>query len=73
MVSQLFDVLLRRKSKIKFLLASMKSHTICENPARNPHQGTCSGFLIAACDSKVVPKAACDPENCSKVGYECIH
>jgi hypothetical protein len=25
-----------------------------------------SGFPVAGCDSKVVPKAACDSENCSE-------
>ncbi len=38
--------------KIKFPAASMKSLTNCENPAGNPLQETCSGFLIATCDTK---------------------
>ncbi len=37
----------------KFLLASTKSLTNCENPSsNNPLQKACSGFPIAACDSK---------------------
>ncbi len=51
-----------RTSKIKFVLASMKSLTNCENPSSKPLQGNKSGFLLAAC-IKVVPKAAHDPEN----------
>jgi hypothetical protein len=36
-----------------FLLASTKSLTNCENPSsNNPLQKACSGFPIAACDSK---------------------
>jgi hypothetical protein len=49
-----------------FLLASMKSLTNYENPSSNPLQGAFSGFQIAACDSNVFPKAACDPENCTE-------
>jgi hypothetical protein len=41
---------LRRKSKIKFLLASLKLLTNSKNPSSNPLQEACSGFLIAACD-----------------------
>ncbi len=56
----------RRTSKIKFLLASMKPLTNCENPFRNYLQEACIGFQRAAWDSKVGPKAAYDPENCSE-------
>ncbi len=38
-----------RKSKLKFLLVSMKSLTNCEIHSSNPLQRACSGFLIAAC------------------------
>jgi hypothetical protein len=38
--------------QIKFLLASVKSLTNCENPSGTPLHEACSGFLIAACDSK---------------------
>jgi hypothetical protein len=55
-------------SKIKFLLASVKSLINSEIPSGNPLQRACSGFLIAACVSK----------SCSvtrlwswKAGYEC--
>ncbi len=61
---QFLAVFLSWKSKIKFLLASMKSLTNCENPSSNPRQGACSGFPRAAydyCYVKVVPKAGCDP------------
>jgi hypothetical protein len=51
----------RNKSKMKFLLASMKSLANCEIPSSIPFQKACSGFLIAACAFKVVEKA----------GYEC--
>jgi hypothetical protein len=44
----------------------MKSLTNCENPYSNPLQDVCYVFPRAACDSKVVAKAACDPENCSE-------
>jgi hypothetical protein len=43
---------LRRKLKIKFLLSSLKSLTNSENPSSNPFQEACSGFQVAACDSK---------------------
>ncbi len=37
----------------KFLLASIQSLTNCENPSSNiPLQKACSGFPIAACNSK---------------------
>jgi hypothetical protein len=51
---------------MKFLIACMKSLTNCEIPSSNPLQIACSGFLIAACAFKVVPKPACDSENCSE-------
>jgi hypothetical protein len=38
--------------KIKFLLASIKSLTNCNNPFYYPSFGACFGFPIAACDSK---------------------
>jgi hypothetical protein len=47
--SQYSVVFLLRKSKMKFLLASMKSLTNCEISSSNPHQRACSGFPIAAC------------------------
>jgi hypothetical protein len=64
----IFGFLLWRKLKMKFMLASMKSPTISNNPSSNPLQKVCSGFQIAACDSKrlfrkppmilkIVPKA----------------
>ncbi len=37
-----------------------------ENHSSNPHQGACSGFQLAACDSKSCLKAGCDLENCSE-------
>jgi hypothetical protein len=52
----------KKISKIKFLLASL---TTCENPSSNPLLGVCYRFPITACDSKLVPKATCDSENCS--------
>jgi hypothetical protein len=52
MVFTILDFFLWRKSKVKFLLASMKSLTNCDIPSSNPLQRYCSGFLIAAC----VPK-----------------
>ncbi len=63
--SQLSVVFCEGNPKMKFLLASMKSLTNCEIPSSNPLQRACSGFLIAACVFKVVPKPACDYENCS--------
>ncbi len=59
------DALLWRKLNVKFWLASMKHLLIFENPSCVPLQEACSGFLIAACDSKSYLKAAHDPENCS--------
>ncbi len=59
-----FAVILSRKSKTMFLLASMKSPTNCENPSSSLFKGACSGFQIASSDFKVVPKAAC--ESCSE-------
>jgi hypothetical protein len=55
---------------MKFLLDSMKSLTDCEIPSSNPLQIACSGFLIAACAFKDVPKPVCDSQNCPKPGYE---
>jgi hypothetical protein len=37
---------------LKFLLASLKSRTTCENHASNHLEEVCSGIPIAACDSK---------------------
>ncbi len=54
--SQFLAVFLWRKSKMKFLYASMKSLTNCENPSSNLLQRACSGF----------PEAACDSKNCSE-------
>ena len=50
--SQFLIVFLWRKSKMKFLFASMKSLTNFEMPSNNPLQRACSSFLIAACVSK---------------------
>jgi hypothetical protein len=41
-----------RTSRIRFLLATMESLTNCEHPSSNSLQRACSGFPIAACDSK---------------------
>ncbi len=49
---QFLVVLLWRKSKLKFLLASMKSLTNSEIPSSNFLRTSCSGVLIAACVSK---------------------
>jgi hypothetical protein len=57
------------KYKIKFLHASMKSLTNCENPSSNPLQrggGVVPAFRKPPVTLKVVPKAACDSENCSE-------
>jgi hypothetical protein len=43
---------LRRKLKINFLLDSMNPLTTSENPSSNFLQKACSGFQVAACDSK---------------------
>ncbi len=58
-VSQYLTVFLWRKFKIKFLLTSIQSLTKSGNPFLS---GSLSDFQVA----KVVPKAACDSENCSK-------
>jgi hypothetical protein len=34
-----------------------------KNPSNNPLQEACLSFRVAACESKVVPKTACDSEN----------
>jgi hypothetical protein len=39
-------------SRIRFLFATMESLTNCDNPSSNSLQRACSGFPIAACDSK---------------------
>ncbi len=52
MVFTIFGCLFMKKSKIKFLYASMKSLTICEKPSSNPFHWACSSFLGATCDSK---------------------
>jgi hypothetical protein len=49
--NKLFVFVFVRKSKLKFLLASMKSHANCKIQSSNPLQRACSGFLIAACVS----------------------
>jgi len=49
----------------------MKSLTNYDNPSRNPIQGACTGFPIAAVTLKVVLIAACDPEIDPKAGYGC--
>ncbi len=46
--------------KFKVVLASMKTLTNYENPSWNLLLEACSGFRMS------VPKAACDPENCSQ-------
>jgi hypothetical protein len=56
--SQFLAVFLRRKSNIKFLLASMKSLTNPDKNSNNPLRGACSCFQIGACDSKVVLNVA---------------
>jgi hypothetical protein len=43
-------------SKIKILLASMKSFTNCENPSSKPLRGACSSFPLTACDFKSYSK-----------------
>jgi hypothetical protein len=51
----------------KVLLAPLKPLTNTENPSSNPLQEACSGFQVAACDSKkIVLKAVCDSENCAE-------
>jgi hypothetical protein len=51
-ISQFWAVFLSRTSRIKFLLASIKSLTSCENPPVPLLQEACSGFPRTACDSK---------------------
>jgi hypothetical protein len=47
--------------------ASIKSLTNCEKVPVTPLQWACSGFQYPSVTLiKVVPKAACDPENCSE-------
>ncbi len=62
-----------KESKIKFLLASMKSLTNCEIPSSNPFSGACFGFLIAACVSKSCSETASDPENCYRKPAMNVH
>ncbi len=52
MIFTILAVVLWRNSKMKFLLTSIKSLTNCENSSSNPLKRACSGFLMAACDSK---------------------
>ncbi len=52
MVFPYFCWLFVKKPKLKFSIASVKSLTNCESTSSNPLQSACSGFLIAACDSK---------------------
>ncbi len=68
MVFTVFGCLFVKEIQIKVSLASMKPPTNCKNTSSsNPLQGACFSFPIAACDSiKVVPKGACDTENCSE-------
>jgi hypothetical protein len=47
-----FTLCFSKKFKIKFLLASLKSVATFENPSSNSLQEACSGFQVAACDSK---------------------
>jgi hypothetical protein len=56
--------------QIKFLLASLKSLTNCENPSSNPILEACSGFPLAICYCKS-SKAACDTAVGLKAGHEC--
>jgi hypothetical protein len=56
---QFLAAFLRRQLKIMFLLATVKSHTDSKNPSSNPLQGACSGFPIAACDSKSLSESRC--------------
>jgi hypothetical protein len=72
MFSKYLAVFLWKKLKIKFLLASVKLFTNCENSSSNSLQEASSGFQVAAYMTlKVVPKVTCDIENCSKkAGYE---
>jgi hypothetical protein len=58
--STFLAVFLWRKSKIKFLLASMKSLTNSENSSRTPLQRVWSGFPQPPMSVNVVPKTACD-------------
>ncbi len=50
-----------RKFKINFLRLTVSP----KNPFSNPLQEDCSSFQVASVTLKVVPKAACDSENCS--------
>ncbi len=50
--SQFLAAFLWRRYQIKFLHASIKSLTNCENPSSNLFQGACSCFPEAACDLK---------------------
>ncbi len=54
-------VFLWGKSKMKFLLASMKSLANCEIPFSIPLKKACSGFLIATCAFK----------SCCESRFEC--
>ncbi len=49
---QFLVAFLLRKPKIESLLASMKSVNYCKNSTSNPLPKACSGFPIAACDSR---------------------
>ncbi len=69
MVFTIFGCLFVEKMENKFLLASLKSLTNSVNPSSSPLQETCSGFRIATCTLKVVPKAAYYSEIVTKAGF----
>jgi hypothetical protein len=50
MVFTIFGSFFVKEIQKKFLLASMKSITYCENLSSNLLLRACAGFLIAACD-----------------------
>ncbi len=55
----------------KFLLASMKSLAYCEILSGTIFRKLVPAFREPPVTLKVVPKAACGPENCLKVIHEC--
>jgi hypothetical protein len=68
----IFGCLFVKIFQMKFLLASLKLLTNCENPSRNRIQEVCSSFPLAICHCKSC-KAACDLEFVPKAGYECTY
>ncbi len=65
-VSKMFDRFFKEIKKVSAYSNENTYFCTSEHPFRNPRLRACCSIQEAALTQKIVPKAACDPENYSE-------